>query len=57
MDLCPLILLQIAGDTGKRIVCVSANQPHRTDHKNEDNGEHHSVFSDVLTFIAPQEIL
>jgi hypothetical protein len=48
-------LLQIAGDAGKRIVRASTNQTDRTDDQDENDGKHHSVLGNVLTFFAQTE--
>jgi hypothetical protein len=50
------ILLQIASDAGKYIVCISTDQSHGADNKDKNYGKHHSIFSDVLTFIARPNI-
>jgi hypothetical protein len=46
------VLLQTAGNAGKRIVRVSADQTDCADDYDENYGKHHSVFGNILAFIV-----
>jgi hypothetical protein len=41
-----------AGNTGEHVVGISAYETHRADYQYQDDGEHHGVFSNVLSFFV-----
>jgi len=45
------LLRDRTSDRGKNVVGISANQPDRANHDYQNHGQHHRVFSDVLTFL------
>ena len=51
-----IALLQSVGYAGKYIVRVSADQTERADDYDENHGKHHSVFGNVLPFIAQPNV-
>jgi hypothetical protein len=44
-------LLDRTRDCRERIVGVTANQPDRTDHDDQDDGEHDGILSDILSLV------
>ncbi len=51
-----ILLVQIARDSGKCIVRVSAYQTDCADDYNENYGEHHCVFGNILACIAQPNV-
>src|SRR5262249_29755811 len=49
------VLLNRAADGRENVISVRSDQPHRPDHEHKDYGQHHGVFSDVLTSIICKE--
>ena len=48
-------LLHRTGYIREYCICVGANQPDGSDHKYQNNSEHHRIFSDVLpVFVCPK---
>jgi hypothetical protein len=48
-------LLNAAGNRRENVVGVGPNQPDRSHHDHQNNGQHHRIFGNILTLLFPEK--